>query len=330
MTFRSETYRTRLILPGTEEVRTGQVEVRWDPLTGHSTRLVSDATLLPPTSVEIAAVVAESRPGCPFCADALETQTPRFPPEFAAEGRFRSGAAVLFPNLVDYAQYSGVAVYDPSLHHLPLERLTTDLLADNLRTQADFLSAVRRADPQAEWMSVNANHLPPSGSSIYHPHTQGAAHPVPTTMQRLLAAVAPETYAEYLAAEQRLGARYIAHTGGIHWLSAFAPVGPAEVDAVIPGLHSPDNLASGLLSELADGLSRLLRLYADMGVSSFNLACYGTPIEGHPLHVKLIARSGMAPYYRSDAMYLERLHWEAASGIRPEALAEQARASFTG
>jgi galactose-1-phosphate uridylyltransferase len=37
------------------------------------------------------------------------------------------------------------------------------------------------------WVSINANQLPPSGSSIFHPHLQGSAHPVPTTAQRAYA-----------------------------------------------------------------------------------------------------------------------------------------------
>ena len=34
--------------------------------------------------------------------------------------------------------------------------------------------AVRRFDPTAVWSSVNANYLPPSGSSLVHPHLQSA------------------------------------------------------------------------------------------------------------------------------------------------------------
>jgi galactose-1-phosphate uridylyltransferase len=33
------------------------------------------------------------------------------------------------------------------------------------------------ADPAAWWVSINANHMLPSGSSIFHPHFQGGAHP---------------------------------------------------------------------------------------------------------------------------------------------------------
>lgn len=50
-----------------------------------------------------------------------------------------------------------------------------------------FCAATARADPTASWASVNANHVLPSGSSLFHPHLQGLAQPVPSTMQRLLA-----------------------------------------------------------------------------------------------------------------------------------------------
>jgi galactose-1-phosphate uridylyltransferase len=36
----------------------------------------------------------------------------------------------------------------------------------------------------------------------------------------------------------------------------------------------------------------------------------------------------LVPNYRSDAMYLERLHWEAAVDRLPEALAAELRGRF--
>jgi hypothetical protein len=64
-----------------------------------------------------------------------------------------------------------VAVYGPELHYLPLERLEERLVGDNLAAQVDFARAVLAADPASAWVSVNANHMLPSGSSLFHPHT---------------------------------------------------------------------------------------------------------------------------------------------------------------
>jgi galactose-1-phosphate uridylyltransferase len=42
----------------------------------------------------------------------------------------------------------------------------------------------------------------------------------------------------------------------------------------------------------------------------------------------MITRTAMLPYYRSDAMHMERLHWEAAVDRSPERIADDLRAHF--
>jgi UDPglucose--hexose-1-phosphate uridylyltransferase len=331
MELKKDTFAGAIIPPGEANPIITQVEVRWDPLTGHTARLVSGPSLLPNTSHDVAAVVERTRGGCPFCPEAIERTTPRFPPAVYPGGRFTVGEAVLFPNLLAYSQYSSVAVYSPRWHHLPLTGITSALMRDNLTAQVEFIRAVQDHDPAATWASINANHLPPSGSSVYHPHTQGGVHPVPTTMQRQLADVPRDTYADYLNTERHLGERYLGRTGRLEWLTSFAPIAPAEIRAFAPGLTCPARLDASTVEELASGLSRVLDLYAELGASSFNLAIYGSPADrpGPPLSLRVACRSGLAAYYRSDATYLERLHWEAATGIRPEQLAERARNRFT-
>jgi galactose-1-phosphate uridylyltransferase len=65
-------------------------------------------------------------------------------------------------------------------------------------------------------------------------------------------------------------------------------------------------------------------VYAELGFESFNLALYGLP-PGHPLTLRMLCRQNPRPFYRSDVMYLERLHWEAAVDLTPEEVAERAR-----
>src|SRR6266542_1997650 len=146
----------------------------------------------------------------------------------------------------------------------------------------------------------------PSGSSLFHPHTQGAAHPQLTTMQALLAAVPPERFDDYLATERRFGQRHLGSTGTVEWLASFAP--------------------------LAHGIVVALGLYAELSFESFNLALYGAPpgTAGYPLNLRMLVRSNLDMPYRSDATFLERLHWEAALDptIPPEAVAERAGDRF--
>jgi galactose-1-phosphate uridylyltransferase len=328
LAFEREIFETELLDPrrGFEPTRT-TVEMRRDPLTGHSARILPAGSFPPPARHDLERLAAETRQACPFCAERIEEQTPRLPADVWPEGRIAVGEAVLFPNLVPYAKWSSVSVYSAERHALALTELTPALVADNLRAQRDFGQAVLAFDPSAAWVSVNANHLPPSGSSIFHPHLQGSAHPLPTTMQRLLAAVPPEDVRALLAAERQDGTRHVASSARIDWIASFAPVGPAEICAFVSGAGSPHELEDRQVDELARGISTVLGVYDSLGFQSFNLALYGVP-GAEILLVRLVARAYFGAAERSDAMWSERLQWEAATDLLPEHVAELARAAF--
>jgi galactose-1-phosphate uridylyltransferase len=310
-----------------------QLEVRTDPLTGQTCRLVPHAGLLPRSDFDLGALAEETRATCPFCPDRIRDVTPRFPAALVADGRIEQGEALLFPNLLPYSKYSSVSVYSPARHFLPLAEITPRLLADNLGVQVAFARRVMETDPGAKWSSVNANHMLPSGSSVFHPHLQGSVNPLPTTMQRLLADVPADRLRGYVDEERERGERFVADTGRVVWLASFAPVGPAELRAFVFGVASPAQLDGEVIEELAAGIAAALGLYDELGFGSFNLALYGAPAETrgyHPLNLRMICRSNVAPLYRSDATWLERLHWEAAVDVVPEELAAQARSHFVG
>ena len=203
--------------------------------------------------------------------------------------------------------------------------MTERLLTDNLAAQVAYAQAVMAAEPESVWASVNANHMLPSGSSLFHPHLQGIVDSQPTTFQRLLAEVPAQRFADYLDAERRSGERYLGDTGRIQWLASFAPIAPAELRAFVRGISSPAELTGDLIGELAHGLALALGGYAEMGFESFNGAVYGAPpgTEGYPLNLRLACRSNLKPYYRSDSTFLERLHWEGAVDLAPETVAQR-------
>ena len=106
-------------------VQRTEVEVRWDPLTGHTSRVLGvPRGLMPPNEEDLEAIARKTADGCPFCGDRLEARTPRFPADLHPEGRMRRGQAVLFPNLFAYSRFSAVSVYSPDLHYLPLGQMT--------------------------------------------------------------------------------------------------------------------------------------------------------------------------------------------------------------
>jgi len=308
------------------------LEIRWDPLTGQTCRLLPEGSLPPPEQQNLDELGAQTRAACPFCMDRIGSATPRFPPEVWPDGWIQCGDALLFPNLVPYAKWSSVSVYSPSHHLLRLDELTPSLLSDNLTTQAMFARAVVRHDPSSRWVSVNANQLPPSGSSIFHPHLQGSANPEPTTVQHLLADLGAARLREYLELERHEGERWIASTGRVEWIASFAPVGPAEIRGFVVDAASPEELDNAAIAELAKGLSHVLALYAELKFQSFNLAVYGAPRSASdPLLVlRLVGRAYFGPQLRSDAMWSERLHGEAAIDLAPETVAERGRELFSG
>jgi UDPglucose--hexose-1-phosphate uridylyltransferase len=305
-----------------------QVEVRWDPLLGYSARLLTGGRLLPPSDFDLEAFGRQTAEGCFFCTPRLEAVTPRFPAELAPEGRLRRGEAVLFPNIQPYSLYSSVSVYSPDLHYLPLDRVTGPIVRDNLGVQVEFARRATRHDPRAAWASISANHMLPSGSSLFHPHMQGSVDPHPTTMQELLSRVPAERFDDYLATERRLGERYLGDLGGVEWLAGFAPLGFNELRAFVPGVASPEQLDEARVDALGEGIARALNLYAELGHQSFNLAILGAPVAGHVLSLRLVCRSNLQPLYRSDVAYFERLHWQAMVDGSPEELAERAGDRF--
>ena len=338
MDFRRQTVTMEILDPesGFRPV-TLELEQRWDPLTGHGCRLLPALGLFPPADQDLSALAAASAPHCPFCPERVERVTPKFPAGIIAQGRLHRGETVLFPNLHPYARYSSVAVFSPHRHLIPLAEMTPALVTDNLTAQVDFLRAATEADTEPLWTSVNANHLPPSGSSVLHPHTQGSGHPFPTTMQQVLAGIGFERFRDYLDAERADGRRYLGSTGDVHWLSAFAPAGPAELRAVVFGASCPQQLTADRVSELGHGIATALTFYAELGFASYNLALYGIPAAqardstaGQAMLLRLVCRSNPRPWYRSDAMWLERLHLEAAIDIWPEAVADRAGDRFRG
>jgi UDPglucose--hexose-1-phosphate uridylyltransferase len=325
MELRRELLTAEMLDPGTGESVITRVEVRFDPLTGHTSRILPERGLMPPNDFDLEAFANETQPSCPFCAERINQLTPRLPTAVHPEGRIARGHAVLFPNLHAYSSHSSVSVYSPELHYLPLERITPRLMADNVATQVAYAKAVIAADPESRWASINANHMLPSGSSLFHPHLQGIVDSQPTTFQRLLAEVPAQRFNAYLEAERRDGQRHLGNTGQVEWLVSFAPIAPAELRVFIPSFSSTVELSEDLIEELGYGLSLALGAYAEMGYESFNLASYGVPpgAGGYPLNLRIACRSNLKQFYRSDSTLLERLHWEGAIDLPPETIAER-------
>jgi galactose-1-phosphate uridylyltransferase len=312
--------------------------LRWrrDPLTGHSTRILSGIKLQPATRPDLSQLTAKP-PFCPFDAEHLDEATFPCPPQLTEEGRIRCGQAVVVPNILAYATHSAVGIYDPSRHFLDLDELTPSLIGDALYAMVRHAQAVRNMDPTATWSSINANYLQPSGASLIHPHCQSAHDAHGLTGQRHMversgAWSGPDSYWQTLIRQELAGPRSVGTIGRVAWLTPFAPTGFHEVWGIVDGAADIVQLTQEDANSLGAGLSRVLAAYREWNLTSFNFGVIGggprAAEQRYQVVVKVMSRSNAEPMYRSDATYFERVYDEAMIDQSPEEIAEGLRPRF--
>lgn len=306
------------------------LRIRVDPLTGDTGRILSGVKLAPSERPDLGALTAT--PGfCPFCADRIETATGTFDPSLTEEGRIHRGDAVVFPNVLAYSEFSSVGIYAADPHFLDLDALTGPVIGDLLEAVVAYTAAVHRHRPL--WSSINANYLPPAGSSLVHPHAQTAHDDIGTTTQRRLVDLSAAwsqsgSYWSTLVDQERHGDRWIGGRGSWSFLTPWAPVGFHEVWAVADGLAGIEAMSPEDCADLGAGLAAVMATYHELNLTSFNWALYGggpKPTDRYSLVLKVVSRSNAEPMYRSDVTYFERLHAEAMVDLSPEEVAALVR-----
>jgi galactose-1-phosphate uridylyltransferase len=336
ISFHAERVTARCLSPEGADL-TKTLEVRFDPLLGTSSR-IAEGVVLPKADEGALAPLQAASSACPFCPDQIRRVTPQMLPSIHREGRLQRGESVLFPNLVPYSQYASVAVLS-SRHWLALSEFTPQRLFDSLSVAQEYVHKVHTLDPDSQYCAYNINYLYPSGGSLPHPHAQVYMDPYPTTLMRLQGdaggayriAKGRSYWDDLVEAEAKRGQRFVARIGRTTWITVFAPIGFNEVQAVVSDRATLLDLTEDDLHALSAGISRVLQWYASIGYNSFNLALYSGPLndsQGWRVHLTMITRTAMLPYYRSDAMHLERLHWEAAVDRSPESIADDLRMHF--
>ena len=317
-----------------------EVEVREDPLTGRSARIVPGSFLAPEDEPDIAEVVEDDE-GCFFCPDMVGDVTPKYPDWVGVE-RGSRGEATSFPNLNPYGPYSNVVALTEE-HFKPIDAFAADEFADGLAAALEYVGAVFEHDDDVRFASVNMNFLRSAGSSIIHPHLQTLVDDRGTNEDARRAEAArahrEETGSVYwddLLDAERDGDRYVGSTGAVEWLAPFAPKhhyqvsGVVEEDAVgggsVDGVPGPDD---DVVSDLAAGITNVLAYYADVGLNSFNFALRLVADEpACPPVIDLIGRSVFDRYYWSDSPFFVTLHDEGVVDVPPEEIAAAASEEF--
>lgn len=280
MQFASIKKETLLLNPQKEMARRRiPSEIRVDPLTGRTARICHFMKLAW-EKPDFDALVAGTDAWCPFCADKVLTVTPCFPPELMPEGRLQKDGMVIFPNIAPYDSIGAVATFGPR-HYIPMTAFTTEQMADAFGFVLDFFRRIAAAGhPESVYHIVNWNYMPPAGSSLIHPHLQVfSTSSAPNLMRQEIEASrdykdrhGASYWDDLVAAEKAAADRYLGRIGRTHWMSAFAPMGVAgDVLAVVEDARCTLDLTAADLTDLAEGLRRLMAEYDRMGIYSFNM-----------------------------------------------------------
>ncbi|MBE3556542.1 MAG: hypothetical protein IMW91_05645 [Firmicutes bacterium] len=337
LSFRSETEVMHFLDP-TQDFAPNErkTEIRYDPLTGRSSRILYYPFQLPPKREYTALAKQTKGERCPFCN--VDRATPLFPGELNAQGRFTVGQAVTFPNLFPYAGHSAVTIFSAE-HFVAPTSFTPGMIADALLASQAYLKAVRGLDKSVRAYSINWNYLPMAGGSILHPHLQVIAGGAQTNEQREIADRSALFYARYgkkygevLVEEERERVeRYVGRRGEVDWLTAFAPQGQSEFLAFFTQ-QDVDFFALSRQAwlDFGEGLTRLLAYLDGQGYQAFNAALFipADPASGESLQLRLLPRVTLGPLETSDINYFKVLHEEALSLRPPEAVAQEARSYF--
>jgi UDPglucose--hexose-1-phosphate uridylyltransferase len=313
-----------------------KTEVRFDPLTGESSRLVVDGglKLTVPDYTELAEQTGGAK--CPFCPENLAKLTPVFARDLAEQGRIVQGEATVFPNLFPYGKYNGVVIFSGQ-HYVRLEQFTPMMIKDAFLAAQTFVQAVMETDREAQYVSINWNYLPQSGGSILHPHIQVIVSDSPTNYQALLAEKAnkyegeTDSFTALYETEKMIGERWIGETGQVAWMHAFAPKGHNDFIAIFRGKYSIDEIAEEDWHDFASGLKAIFSVLSEQGFASFNMALY-VPVDGNkkmPVHARLIPRFSFGMLTTSDNSFFQTLHHEPLTYKVPEQVAALARKYFS-
>ncbi len=318
------------------------IEVRRDPLTG-MTAVASaelrtkEETFYGKTDWAYAdALAAATREGCFFCPEKVLQSTPRYPDNVLPGGRLERGRALVFPNLFPLAGLHAVVTF-PEKHFLRPSQFTPDLLEEGVGAAVEFMGRAELAYPDLEHLELCCNNMLPAGASLVHPHFQVFGGPAVPWLLRYVWERAEAFVAEHgtsywralVDEERELGERFVFEDAGVAWLASFAPTGGREFVGVVPGVRRASGLDEAQVAALAAGLSKVLALYEDEGLSAFNFTLGGGPLAGsvdvHAVTLRVIARSAFKPDYRTDDYFLQKQLGGELIFIPPEELAATLR-----
>jgi galactose-1-phosphate uridylyltransferase len=313
------------------------LEVRFDPLTGQTSRVLY-MPYEPPARPALDDLVKRSREiFCPFCPDTLEKSTPLYPKELVPEGRIIRREACLVPNPMPLDRYTGVCVVSRS-HYIAIEDLTAEILRDPFIASWDFVKTVAAYDLETNYFNINWNYMFPAGSSLVHPHIQVNCGVIPTYQHRVQIESSiryfmengREFWSDYLETEREIKERFIADIGPTSWTLSFAPhsILP-DLWCIFPGHSSLLEIKEDDLDPFLRGLAGAIRYFDAEGLFSFNMSIFsGRESEHFRLNARISPRLLLREIGNSDHTYVQFLHREHLCFRAPESVREKVLDAF--
>ncbi|MBN1297923.1 hypothetical protein JXA80_14190 [bacterium] len=320
------------------------IEYREDALIGR-TSVISEG-LLQKASIFFGETDAElirdmiqtSRQTCFFCPPAVFKATPTYAEAVCPGGRMRGQSTLLFPNLFPLAAIHSVLTW-PDHHFLRPGEFSSERLTDLFLLAGQFIAAIRRVYPDIRFLSLNCNYMPPAGASVLHPHFQilGSREPAHRLREVMDAAgVWHQTnghcyWNDLIDVERRTGDRWVGMSGDWAWLTPWSPLGSNEVMGIHESAETVFDLEDNDWRSLADGLSRVLKMYDDQHYSSFNVCLTGGCCDttaGQRCVIRVISRQNVRSLYRNDEYFLQKIHGIELIVSPPERVAADLRPRF--
>jgi UDPglucose--hexose-1-phosphate uridylyltransferase len=312
----------------------GKVEIRWDPLTRMTTRLVH----FPARKIDrfdyTEAIAVSLAAKCPFCPENIAKMTARLRRDIFSCDRLEKDGVTVIPNLLTFDRYSLVAILSPK-HFVGLPELAeTNLMLKGIAGLLEAFGTIKKHDREVEFFSINCNYMPMSGSSILHPHIQGVAGRYPTNHLRMMLEEGKNFYKSKLRVfwealveeEKATGERFIGTKGKTHWYAPFAPRGNIDVGCIFEKT-SLFEINDDEWQDFGSGLFKVLTYLDREHVSSFNLAIFSGPSEEKSFRVnaRIVARRFLPPVNAADVNYFDKLHLESVVLVAPEEIAQDLR-----
>ncbi len=314
------------------------IEIRKDPVYLDQSRITFSRSKEKERGIEKFYTPPDSdmdRKKCPFCSENIEKLTPVLSEKLNLPDRLVYNNSVLFPNLFPYTEWSGVSIFD-DIHYVEIGAASIESYRDCLINCSHYLYEVKKTDPEAVFMAITQNYLPAAGGSLIHPHLQVHATKIISENHKIIQQRAynhknkfgSDIFCDYVRSERKNKIRYIGNTGMWDWMAAFAPHGFFEIWGICPGKTSILEFKNNKLWEdLAKGILNTQKFYRSLNRNScnFNMISIEDDKNGFELKISIIARSGYAPWVRSDITGFELAFNEMATFTSPEETCENAK-----